>query len=127
MKTKFYILLAFVAIAIILVLIIAWPLNFKVVSKPLDFCAAPYNWAACDDWTFTGLRLTWGAEKDDKFIDVLNNEDWNMIWNGSTYDRHIRKTYMIQSSLLGDINYGDCGGWRGICYKYSDHNDIFKP
>ena len=105
----------------------AQPFTIKFVSKPMDWCVAPYNWAACEDWSFKGLQLTWGAEKGDNFIAVLNNEDRHMIWNGSAYDRHVRKTYMIQSSLLGDSHYGDCGGWGGICYKYSEYTDTVKP
>jgi hypothetical protein len=101
------------------------PFTIKIVSKPA--CVAPYNWAACIDFTYKGLRLTWGAEKDDNFIAVLNVEDWDMILSGSAYNRHVIKTYMIQSSLLGDSTYGDCGGWRGICYKYAEYADTVKP
>jgi len=126
LKTKILILL--VSIAVILVLVtIAWPLNVTVVSKPLDFCVAPYDWGACQDWTFKGLRLTWGAEKYNNVIAVLNIEDRHMIWNGSEYDRSVRKTLMIQGSPLGETPFGDCGGWVGICYKYFEHKDTFKP
>lgn len=125
MKTKLFILLATVAILVLVT--IAWPLSFTVVEKPLDFCGAPYVWSACQDWSFKGLRLTWGAETDQNFIALLNVEDWHMIQNGSAYDRSVSKIYMIQSSLLGDTLIGDCGGWGGVCYKYSDHSDTVNP
>jgi hypothetical protein len=103
----------------------AQPFTIKIVSKPA--CVGPYNWAACIDWSYKGLRLDWGAEKDDNFIAVLNVEDWIMTLKGSVYDRHVIKTYMIQSSLLGDSIFGDCSGWRGICYKYAEYADTVKP
>jgi hypothetical protein len=102
------------------------PFTIKTISKPIYFCAAPYGWEACGDWAYKGLYLSWRAENDN-FISVVNIEEWNMLWNGSEYDRHVRKTYMIQSSLLGDSHYGDCGGWGGICYKYSEYTDTVKP
>jgi hypothetical protein len=119
-------LILFIALALVLTACVR-PFTIDTVSKPLDMCATPYNWAACMDFTYKGLRLTWGAENDDNFIALLNIEDWHMIWNGSSYDRNVRKTYMIQSSLLGDSHYGDCGGWGGICYKYSGYTDTVKP
>ncbi len=128
MNKKLYarLFILFTALALVLTAC-TQPFTIKTISKPIDWCAAPYDWAACYDWTYKGLNLSWGAEKDDNFISVVNIEDWNMLWNGSEYDRHVRKTYMIQSSLLGDSHYGDCGGWGGICYKYSEYNDTVKP
>ena len=128
MNKKLYasLFILFAAVALVLTACIQ-RFTIKTVSKPIDWCTAPYNWAACEDWTFKGLDLTWGAEKDDNFISAVNIEDWHMLWNGSAYDRHVRKTYMIQSSLLGDSHYGDCGGWGGICYKYSEYTDTVTP
>jgi len=129
MNKKLYVslIILFTALALVLTACIQ-PVTIKAISKPIDFCAIPNDgWAACFDWTYKGLRMTWGAEKDGNFIAFVNIEDWNMIWNGSAYDRHVRKTYMIQSSLLGDSLYGDCGGWRGICYKYAEFADTVKP
>lgn len=125
LKTKFLILLATVAILVLVT--IALPLSFNVVEKPLDFCTAPYDWGACQDWAYKGLRLTWGAEKYQNSLAVLNLEDRHMIWNGTAYDRRVSKTYMLQSSLLGDTPIGNCGGWVGVCYKYSEHTDTFTP
>ena len=127
MNKKLYVslIILFAALALVLTAYIQ-RFTVETVIKPIDFCVAPYDWAACYDWTYKGLRMTWGAEENNNFIAVVNVEDWKMLWNGSEYDRRVRKIYMIQSSFLGDSHYGDCGGWGGICYKYSEYTDTVK-
>jgi hypothetical protein len=122
----------FIPVLIVLIFLTAFVaivchLTIKFAGRPFTMCVAPYNWAACSDSSLKGLQLNWGAKTDDNFIAILNVEDLNMIWNGSAYNRHVRKTYMISSSLLGYSHYGDCGGWDGICYKYSEFSDTMKP
>lgn len=128
MKKKILVLLVLDVIVFALFLAMAWPVSIKVIAKPMNFCMAPYDWGACQDWSYKGIHVTWGPEKDENFISLISLQDLHMIWNDTaTYDRSFKKTLMIQSSLLGDTYYGDCSGWGGICYKYLEVSDTFKP
>jgi hypothetical protein len=118
--------LPLVIVVVFVLICVFGKLSVNPISKPADMCVAPYGFAACADFTYTGLRLNWG-EGDGNFIAVIDLTDQHMLWNGSGYDRQITKTYMLQSSFLSEAVYGDCNGWLGICIKHSEYSDVLIP
>lgn len=130
MKKKFFILLALLGILAVLALAYTiQPIKMETVDKPLDICTAPYDWGVCQDWTYKGFRIDWGQEVDHNFVFFGNLEDWHLIEKGGVYERTVKKVIMIQSSLFKDWDkpVGDCVGWLGACYKYSEVVDTFSP
>ncbi len=129
MNKKMIVLLAAIAfVALVSVLVVLnEPISIRSGGKPLESCKLPSDgWAACSDFTSKGISLDWGAEQADNFIEVVRMEDWQMMWNGTAFDRDVQKRIIISSSLLPDRGYGDCSGWWGICYKYAEYSDTVK-